>query len=162
MGLVVIAAPSTQAVFMAHNPAATIFLCILKTGIAGLVAGFIFKLFAFIAIKKESLAAKRVLFATGIIIAALIVPVINTGLFIVGATLFFSSIFGGFTGIINAVITTNFLIEFLVSAILSPALVTLVKVVTKQYNLGFNDSFRDFNIAYKEQEETKLENTVNA
>ena len=144
MGVVVLAAPSTQAVFMPINPAATIFLCILKTGIAGLVAGFLFKLFAFIAKKQKSDNKKKVLFAAGIIVAALVVPVINTGLFILGATIFFNSLFGGFMGIVNAVLTTNFLIEFLASAIASPAIVTLIKVLTKQYNLGFANDFAEF------------------
>ena len=89
MGAIVIAAPSTQAVFMPVNPAATIILCLLKTAIAGLVSGLLFKLFAFIAKKQKDVKKKKILFAAGIIVAALVVPVINTGLFIVGASIFF-------------------------------------------------------------------------
>ena len=144
MGAIVIAAPSTQAVFMPVNPAATIILCLLKTAIAGLVSGLLFKLFAFIAKKQNDVKKKKILFAAGIIVAALVVPVINTGLFIVGASIFFMDLFGNFITIIDAVITTNFLVEFLVSAILSPALVTLVKVLTRQYDLGFANDFSDF------------------
>ena len=144
MGAIVIAAPSTQAVFMPVNPAATIILCLLKTAIAGLVSGLLFKLFAFIAKKQKDVKKKKILFAAGIIVAALVVPVINTGLFIVGASIFFMDLFGNFITIIDAVITTNFLVEFLVSAILSPALVTLVKVLTRQYDLGFANDFSDF------------------
>ena len=143
MGGIVLTAPSTAG-FLQHNAVATVLLCLLKTGLAGLVSGFIFKLFAFIAKKKENNNTKKVLFAAGIIIAALVVPVINTGLFIAGASIFFIGLFGDFITIINVVITTNFLVEFLVSAILSPALVTLVKVLTGQYDLGFANDFSEF------------------
>lgn len=145
MGGIVLSAPSTIAVFMPINLPMTIVLCLVKTGVAGLVSGLLFKLFANIAKKQSDLNKKKFLFATGIIVAALVVPVINTGLFIVGATIFFSEPFGGtFTGIINAVLTTNFLIEFLVSAVLSPALVTLIQVLTRQNDLGFQREFQNF------------------
>jgi len=146
MGLIVLTAPSTQAYFFVNNPAATIFLCLLKTGLAGLVAGFIFKLFAYFAKKTDSTKKKKVLFATGIIIATIIIPVINTGLFIAGATLFFlNSVYGGSAmAVINGVFTTNFLIEFIVSVVLSPAIVTLIKVLTMQNNLGFTTDFSEF------------------
>ena len=143
MGGVVLTAPSTAG-FLQHNAVATVFLCLLKTGLAGLVSGYLFKLFAFFAKKQQNVNKKKALFAAGIIVAALVVPVINTGLFILGATIFFIGLFGDFITIINLVITTNFLVEFLVSAILSPALVTLVKVLTFKYNLGFANDFSEF------------------
>ena len=159
MGGIVLAAPST-ATFLQHNLVATIFLCLIKTGVAGLVSGYLFKLFAFIAKKQENVNKKKALFAAGIIVAALVVPVINTGLFIVGATIFFRDIYGNFVTVINAVLTTNFLIEFLVSAILSPALVTLVKVLTRQYDLGFANDFSEF---IEEDTDLEVENvTINA
>ena len=95
------------------------------------------------------------LFAAGIIIAALVVPIINTGLFIIGATVFFSSIYGNMINVINAVLTTNFLIEFLVSAILSPVLVYLIKALTYQNDLGFTTDFSTFN---KTEEEDNNDN----
>ncbi len=144
MGGIVLAAPSTISVFMPVNLWATIILCIVKTAVAGLVSGLLFKLFASIAKKTPDTNKRKALFAAGIIVAALVVPVINTGLFILGATAFFSEIFGSFTGVVNAVITANFLVEFLVSAILSPALVSLVKILTRQYDLGFNEEFDHF------------------
>ena len=76
-------------------------------GILVCVAGFIFKLFAYFAKKTDSTKKKKVLFATGIIIATIIIPVINTGLFIAGATLFFlNSVYGGSAmAVINGVFT---------------------------------------------------------
>ena len=146
MGIIVLTAPSTQAYFFVNNPAATIFLCLLKTGVAGLVAGFLFKLFAFFAKKTENKKKKNALFAAGIIVATLIIPVINTSLFIAGATMFFlNSVYGGSAmAIINGVFTTNFLIEFIVSAVLSPAIVTLIKVIVRENNLGFTNDFDEF------------------
>jgi len=145
MGGIVLTAPSTGG-FLQHNLVATVFLCLLKTGLAGLVSGLLFKLFAHLAKNKENKKTKNAFFAAGIIVAALVVPVINTGLFILGATIFFIGLFGDFITIINIVITTNFLVEFLVSAVLSPALVTLVRVLTKQYNLGFGNDFSEFTL----------------
>jgi len=160
MGGIVLAAPSTISVFMPVNLWATIILCILKTAIAGLVSGLLFKIFATIAKKTTDTNKRKVLFAAGIIVAALVVPVINTGLFIVGATIFFGEIFGSFTGVVNAVITANFLVEFLVSAILSPAIVSLVKILTRQYDLGFNDEFDHF--IFDEEELDREQATINA
>jgi len=145
MGGIVLAAPDTIAVFMPINLPMTIVLCLVKTGVAGLVSGLLFKLFAVIANKQDNIKKKKILFAIGIIVAALIIPVINTGLFIVGAAIFFSEPFGGtFIGVVSAVLTINFLVEFLVSAILSPALVTLVQALLRQADLGFQKDFQNF------------------
>ena len=54
------------------------------------------------------------------------------------------SLFGDFISLVTAVITINFAIEFTVSAIASPALVTLVKVLARNYNLGFANDFECF------------------
>ncbi|MCR5308416.1 MAG: hypothetical protein K6E24_05430 [bacterium] len=145
MGLVVIVAPSTLTYFMPVNPAATVILCLLKTGLAGLISGLIFKLFAFVAKKKEKKSTKNTLFAFGIIIAGLVIPIINTGLFIVGASIFFTEIYGSAMAVIEAVIATNFFIEFGVSVVLSPVLVYLIKALTYQTDLGFTSDFSSFN-----------------
>ncbi len=146
MGIVVIVAPSTLAYFMPVNPAATIILCILKTGFAGLVSGLIFKLFANIAKKKNDKKSKNTLFAVGVILAGLVIPIINTGLFIVGASVFFTSIYGNAMAVIKAVIGTNFAIEFAVSVVLSPVLVYLIRVLIYQNDLGFTKDFDAFMI----------------
>lgn len=143
MGIIIFFDPGTQKVFWPVNIPATLVICVLKSGLAGLASGFIFKLFAFIANKTEK---KMLFYIIGIVVAALIVPVVNTALFAVGAAIFFQDVFGGGLGvIITAVITTNFLVEILVSAALSPALVTLVKVLSSRYNLGFTNDFSVFN-----------------
>ena len=155
MGGIALAAPSTLG-FLQYNVGLTILLCLVKTSVAGLVSGLLFKLFANIAKKQSETNKKKMLFATGIIVAALVVPVINTGIFIVGATIIYNgysvvledgSVIYPFASLgltISAIITANFLIEFLVSAILSPALVTLVQVLTRQNDLGFQKEFQNF------------------
>ena len=121
-GVITIIAPATLAFFFPVNPIATILLCVLKTTLAGLVAGFIFKAFKK---KKEFL---------GSVLSSIVVPIINTGIFIVGVVLFFMSVYGNFVNLITAVLSLNFLIEFLSIAILSPAIYRIIKVITTKMN----------------------------
>ena len=43
-GVIVLTAPSTISFFFAYTPIGTIFVCLAKTGLAGFIAGWIFKL----------------------------------------------------------------------------------------------------------------------
>ena len=43
-GIIIMLAPSTLLYFMSHNALATIVLCLVKTGLGGFFAGYIFKL----------------------------------------------------------------------------------------------------------------------
>ena len=85
-GIVILFSPSTLAIFMPVSPVGTVIVCLLKTTLAGLVAGFVFEAFKN---KNPSL---------GIVIASVLVPVINTGLFSIMALLFFRSILAGGAG----------------------------------------------------------------
>ncbi len=159
MGGIVLTGADTQTYFLSVNPAATVVLCLVKSGVAGLVSGLLFKLFAFIAKKQSSVNKKKALFAAGIIVAALVVPLVNTFIFIIGAVIFFSVYYPSLEAAIAAVIGTNFLVEFIISAALSPALVTLVKVLTRQYDLGFANDFSKF---IEEDKEVETEQVVEA
>ncbi len=159
MGGIVLTGADTQTYFLSVNPAATVVLCLVKSGVAGLVSGLLFKLFAFIAKKQSSVNKKKALFAAGIIVAALVVPLVNTFIFIIGAVIFFSVYYPSLEAAIAAVIGTNFLVEFIISAALSPALVTLVKVLTRQYDLGFANDFSKF---IEEDKEVEVEQVVEA
>ena len=129
-GLTVIFAPSTIAIFMPMNPLATIFLCLLKSTVAGIVAGYIYRLF------------KKKLPMVGAIIASIMVPVVNTGLFAAGCLLFFffflnsPGVIGNlpimYAALFIAVIGWNFIFELGANAILSPSVSRIVMVVNKR------------------------------
>lgn len=115
-GLIVLLSPSTLAIFMPISPIGTVIACLLKCTIAGLVAGLLFKLFK----NKNNLI--------GLIIASILVPVINTGIFSVVCLLFFrpfleSGVSETFPNIgaflIFGVIGINFIVEIISTVALS-------------------------------------------
>ena len=118
-GIITLIAPATLAVFFPLHPVLTILLCLLKTGLAGLVSGFIFKLFK--STKQEFL---------GTVISSIVVPIINTGLFIIGVLLFFLSVYGDATTLITLVLSVNFLIEFISIVVLSPVIYRIIKIIS--------------------------------
>lgn len=121
-GAIVLTAPSTLGTFMPYNPVATVFICLLKTTIAGVVTGFIPMIF-----KKGKL---RIF---GVILASLLVPIINTGLFALGSVIFFMDIFGSVEYLFLTAIGINFLIEFGINALLSPTIYFLFDFYKKRY-----------------------------
>lgn len=76
-GLMALLSPSTIAIFMPVSQIGTIMACLLKTTLAGLLAGFVFKPFR----NKNHLL--------GLIVCSVLVPLINTGVFSLFALLFF-------------------------------------------------------------------------
>ncbi len=127
-GLVTILSPSTQAIFMSVSPFGTVLICLLKTGLAGFFCGFVYIFFK----NNESSKMKLV----GSIVASLLVPIINTGLFSVGCLTFFngwltsSASSAGYSDsfkfLILGVIGWNFIFEFSISLLLSPSINMLV------------------------------------
>lgn len=111
--------------FLAINPAATIFIVLLKGMIAGMAAGMLYKSLEFL---NKTVAA----FA-----AALICPIMNTGVFIAGCYFFFIPTlteWGIAAGAVNVtafifliLIGANFLFELGVNLVLSPAIVRLIQ-----------------------------------
>ena len=57
----------------------------------------------------------------------LILPIVNTTIFIIGVVLFFMPIYGNFINLIKGVLTINFLIEFIINLILSPTVFRIIK-----------------------------------
>ncbi len=116
-GLITIFAPGTLA-FISLAPAATVFVCLIKTALAGFLAGVFHKLIA----KKNNLIAAFV--------AAVTVPVVNTFVFIIGSFLFFEELFSSlvpegqnlFVFLITAFIGLNFLIEIVTNLVIDPAI----------------------------------------
>ncbi len=131
MGGIVLTAPST-ALFLGYKPLVTVLLCLFKTGIAGMVAGFIPWIFK----KHPKFSA---------IFASLLVPIINTGLFAAGFILFFRNepnLVGAakaanmnmVTFLFLGIIGINFLIEFGVNSLLSPTVYFIVKTIEERQN----------------------------
>ncbi|MBR2322574.1 MAG: ECF transporter S component [Clostridia bacterium] len=108
-----------------NDPVVTTLTCILKTTVAGILCGVVYKLIS----KKSPVVA--------LFTASAIVPVVNTGLFIVGC-LFMSSVYGMSEGqnvlvfILVGLVTFNFFFEFLVNVIVAPALKRVIKIVNKE------------------------------
>ena len=117
--------PST-AVFYEANIFATIVLVILKSTTAGFLAGLFFKL-----IYKKN-------FYVAIVVASITAPVINTGIFVLGASLFFRALFGGGLFVIIGIVGANFLVELLINVLLCPALAIIIKLIIHEYNVGTN------------------------
>ena len=108
------------------NPFMCIVMCMLKGTMAGLCAGAVYK----------ALKEKNKLLA--VIMAALVSPIVNTGIFIIGMLLFFRETLAAWAGgsdllsyIILGLTGVNFLIELGVNMILSPVVVKIIDAVQK-------------------------------
>lgn len=115
-GAIVLTAPSTISGFMAINAWGTVLTCLVKTSVAGLAAGFVFKT---LHIKHLNLA---------IFLASITVPIVNTGLFCVAAlTIFYPTLSAGAKAagkntilfLFVGWITWNFFVEFAINATLA-------------------------------------------
>lgn len=121
LGVVIILSPATLTYFMPVNPIATIILCVLKTGIGGLVSGYIYQLFK----NKNDII--------GVGISAFISPILNTGIYICGVLLFFMEVYGNsVSALIVGTLTINFLIEIIVMVILVPMFERILKIYGKK------------------------------
>ena len=107
------------------NPFFTILICMVKGIAAGVAPGLVAKLF-----KKQNYLSTTV--------AALCAPVLNTGLFCIGMiSLFYPTLveWAGGSGALVFCITglagINFIIEFVINAIFSPAILRIIKAVKK-------------------------------
>ena len=132
MGAIILTAPSTGS-FLAINPFLTVVICLVKTGVAGMVSGFIFK-----ALYRKNLTL-------AVILAAITAPIVNTGLFAIGCMAFFWKTLQEWAGGSNTLgflfltmIGINFIIEFAVNSILSPSIVYIVRIISRNYNIGAN------------------------
>ena len=119
--------PFTNILFAAH-PVFTTLICLGKGALAGLGAGYVYKLFKG---KNEFLAC---------VLAAASAPIINTGLFILGGLFLVSdTLNANFVGestlvyfLIIGCAGLNFIAEFIVNIIVSPAIHTTVNAVKKR------------------------------
>ena len=115
-GIMALLSPSTIAVFMPISPVGTVLACLLKCTVAGLVAGFVFKLLK----KKNQVVA--------LIVSSLLVPIINTGIFVICCLIFFMPLLEGSVSsdypniwavLLFAFIGWNFVFEIITTVALS-------------------------------------------
>lgn len=116
------------------NPFFTAIICLVKGTAAGFFPAWFYEL---IVGNGEKCSEGKRFAAT--IVAALSAPVINTGLFVCGMFLLFKDTlyaWAGGTDIVTYVLLVlaglNFLVEFLINTILSPAIVRITAVVGKR------------------------------
>ena len=127
---VVVLLSGDAAAFLVVNPLATALVVLLKGTLAGFAAGKVYRL---VEKKNETL---------GVLSSAVVCPVVNTGIFLLGCSLFFMETltewatqlgFGGdvvrymFLGLAGG----NFLFELLFNLVLSPVVLRLIRVGKK-------------------------------
>ena len=126
-GIMALLSPSTIAIFMPINPGGTVAVCLLKCTLAGLIASLIYRGFN----KINPIVGMT----AGVILASVAVPVINTGLFSVGALIFFRPFLESGVGeqfpnigafLVFGVIGLNFIIELATTVIVSPGAAAIV------------------------------------
>ena len=124
---IVVLATGGAALFFAFSIPGTVITVLLKGAGCGFIAGLAFKLFE----------PKLKFFAA--IIASLLCPIVNTGIFLLGSAVFFmphaqaiGEMVGvdkaGF-GVFIALAFGNFIIEVLMNGLLSPVFVRIIKIV---------------------------------
>ena len=112
--------------FLTINPIGTVVIVLLKGMLAGLAAGLVYSLIS----KASSLA--------GVIVAGVVCPIVNTGIFLAGCYLFFQewlvAVFGttGFATVVAGLVTINFAIELGINMVLSTAIVKIIDLGKKQ------------------------------
>lgn len=122
-------ATGDAALFLQFNIPATIALVILKGVLAGLACGAVYKLL------------ERFNRYIAIIAAAVVAPVVNTGIFFLGCHLFFFEDIAGYfevetqgvtVFVLTGLIGLNFFIELAINIILAPAVYRLMELLKKK------------------------------
>lgn len=116
------------AAFLTINPIGTVIIVLLKGMLAGLAAGLIYSLIS----KASSLA--------GVIVAGIVCPIVNTGIFLASCYIFFQewlvAVFGttGFVTVVAGLVGVNFLVELGINMVLSTTIVKIIDLGKKQLN----------------------------
>ncbi len=124
---VIIAPSGFYFIIWSNSPIVTTMICLVKTTAAGLAAGFLFQWL------------EKINRYVAIFVAAAIVPIVNTGLFILGCLCMWNTIglmangTNVFIFIIVSLVTFNFFAEFAVNLLVAPALHTVYKAVENQF-----------------------------
>ena len=115
---------------VAYNPLLTVAVCMLKGVAAGFMAGLVARV-----LNPQPFA--------GILLAAAVAPIVNTGIFLLGMLTIFRDVMMEFAAglgmgdagalyfAVVVLVGVNFLIEFAANLILSPAIASIVKAIRK-------------------------------
>ena len=116
------------------NPFFTALICFTKGIAAGFVPAVLYQL---VCGKEAEVSEKRKYMSA--LVASLSAPIVNTGLFVCGMFLFFRDTlyaWAGDTAVITYILVglagLNFLVEFLINIVLTPAIVRIVDVIKKR------------------------------
>jgi hypothetical protein len=116
------------AAFLAVNIFGTIVTVLLKGTLCGLAAGYVYKLLEG---KNKALA---------VIVAAIVCPVVNTGVFLLGCVVFFMDTIIAWANGSNVIaymfvglVGGNFLVELGMNLVLGPAIVRLVNIAEEKF-----------------------------
>ena len=131
-----------------------IVLCLAKAGLAGFLSGLAFKLL----FKKNYYVA--------IYAAAIIAPIVNTGTFLLLYGVLILCMTGSAYGptfvATAAAVWIIFLVELAVNILFAPALATLTKTLTRNYDLGFVDYLKKYSSENSLDEAVDTEEIVEA
>ena len=131
-----------------------IVLCLAKAGLAGFLSGLAFKLL----FKKNYYVA--------IYAAAIVAPIVNTGIFLLlyGVLIYImtGSAYGPTFVATAAAVWIIFLVELTVNILFAPALATLTKTLTRNYDLGFVDYLKKYSNENSLDEAVDTEEIVEA
>lgn len=125
-GLVILFAPSTF-IFWSYSKIGTIVTCFSKCTIAGVVSGFLYMLIG----KKNKLV--------GSIVSSLIIPILNTTLFVVLYVTIFNGLYKESVPadmtlikyLFTAFIAINFILEFSITTVLTPTINKIIRITRK-------------------------------
>ncbi len=111
---------------MSINALATVLICVVKGAAAGLLGGLVYRAIA----RRSDLG--------GVIVAGIVCPVVNTGLFILGMLIFFMDTLSGWAGgqnmmlyLITGLTGVNFLVELAVNLILASGISRIIRAARK-------------------------------
>ena len=115
------------------NPAITALLCLIKGTLAGLVPAMVYSAI----VGKKAVSDKKKLLTT--MLSAMLAPIVNTSTFVIGMLLFFKDTLTIWANgkpimlyILLGLAGINFLIEFIINLILTPAIIRIVDVIKKK------------------------------
>ena len=120
---VVVLASGDAAAFLAVDVVGTVVTVLVKGTVCGFAAGLVYK------------ALERVNSVFAVFVAAIVCPVVNTGIFLIGCLIFFMETVSTWAGgsnvghyMIFGLVGGNFLFEVLFNIVLSPVVVRLLNI----------------------------------